>query len=93
MSDFAQVDWTSEKECFESFLRELAYFYTPLSPLLRDPSASESHAEQLKAEQWQIQHILFPAMRRYLVAPKSLLDRDVVQIANLPDLYKVFERC
>lgn len=88
-----QVDWTSEKECFESFLRELAYFYTPLSPLLRDPSESESHADQLKAEQWQIQHILFPAMRRYLVAPKSLLDRDVVQIANLPDLYKVFERC
>lgn len=88
-----QVDWTSEKECFESFLRELAYFYTPLPPLLRDPSESESHAEQLKAERWQIQHILFPAMRRYLVAPKSLLDRDVVQIANLPDLYKVFERC
>ncbi|KIK02865.1 hypothetical protein K443DRAFT_96092 [Laccaria amethystina LaAM-08-1] len=88
-----QVDWSSEKECFESFLRELAYFYTPLSPLLQDLSESESHADQLKAERWQIQHTLFPAMRRYLVAPKSLLDRDVVQIANLPDLYKVFERC
>ncbi|EDR01964.1 uncharacterized protein LACBIDRAFT_310246 [Laccaria bicolor S238N-H82] len=45
-----QVDWTSEKECFESFLRESAYFYTPLPPLLRDPSQSESHAEQLKGE-------------------------------------------
>lgn len=32
-------------------------------------------------------------MRRYLAAPKSLLDRDVVQVASLPDLYKVFERC
>jgi len=48
---------------------------------------------QEKAERWQIQHVIFPALRRYLVAPKSLLDRDVVQIASLPDLYKVFERC
>lgn len=46
-----------------------------------------------KAERWQIQHILFPAMRRHLAAPKSLLDVDVVQVASLPDLYKVFERC
>jgi DNA mismatch repair protein MLH1 len=28
-----------------------------------------------------------------LHAPKSLLDQDVVQIASLSDLYKVFERC
>ena len=46
-----------------------------------------------KASRWQIQHVLFPAMRKYLVPPKALLDRDVVQIANLPDLYRVFERC
>ncbi|KAJ7234636.1 histidine kinase-like ATPase [Mycena haematopus] len=65
-----QVDWNSEMECFDSFLRELAYFY-----------------------RWQIQHIVFPSLRRYLSAPKTLLDRDVVQIASLPDLYKVFERC
>jgi len=32
-------------------------------------------------------------MRRYLTAPKSLLDRDVLQVASLPELYKVFERC
>ncbi|KZT10305.1 DNA mismatch repair protein MutL [Laetiporus sulphureus 93-53] len=93
-----QVDWTSEKECFESFLRELAYFYVP-EPLIT-PSATDADtelSEEEKAEdrsvQWQIQHVLFPAMARYLVAPKSLLDRDVVQVANLPDLYRVFERC
>ena len=81
----------SEAECFETFLRELAYFYTPTPPIPLGPDVDEK--EQYKAERWQIQHILFPAMRRYLVPPKSLLDRDVVQIANLPDLYKVFERC
>ncbi|PPQ69850.1 hypothetical protein CVT25_005491 [Psilocybe cyanescens] len=110
-----QVDWSSESECFETFLRELAYFYTPTPPILDpDYQASddgelnqekdkgkgkekegdkEKEKELYKSERWQIQHILFPAMRRYLTAPKSLLDRDVVQIANLPDLYKVFERC
>ncbi|KIM42266.1 hypothetical protein M413DRAFT_444701 [Hebeloma cylindrosporum] len=82
-----QVDWTSETECFETFLRELAYFYIPT------PTPTEDEKDQYKAEKWQIQHIMFPAMRRYLVPPKSLLDRDVVQVADLPDLYKVFERC
>ncbi|KAJ3885102.1 histidine kinase-like ATPase [Lentinula edodes] len=93
-----QVNWTSETECFESFLRELAYFYVP-GPITSDPSIPTAMSETdediagSKAERWQIQHILFPAMRRYLAAPKSLLDVDVVQVASLPDLYKVFERC
>ncbi|KAJ7910618.1 histidine kinase-like ATPase [Mycena leptocephala] len=88
-----QVDWNSEMECFESFLRELAYFYVP-GPLCSTPeSETEEEQAQDKAERWQIQHIVFPSLRRYITAPKSLLDRDVVQIASLPDLYKVFERC
>ena len=54
-------------------------------------SAAEQAAEP--ALRWQIQHVLFPAMARHMQAPKSLLDRDVVQVANLPELYRVFERC
>ncbi|KAG6909915.1 hypothetical protein DXG01_014435 [Tephrocybe rancida] len=91
-TDTSQVDWTSEMECFDNFFRELAYFYTPGETVV-PASASNDEAAQEKAERWQIQHVLFPAMRRYLCAPKSLLDRDVVQAASLPDLYKVFERC
>lgn len=87
-----QVDWEAETECFDTFFRELAYFYTPGPSLAEDTDADHEQAHE-KAERWQLQHILFPAMRRYLQAPKSLLDRDVVQIASLPDLYKVFERC
>ncbi|KII91185.1 hypothetical protein PLICRDRAFT_37887 [Plicaturopsis crispa FD-325 SS-3] len=87
-----QIDWTEETACFDSFLRELAYFYIP-GPLVSSTSLSDEDEAQRKAEAWQIQHVLFPAMRRHLAAPKSLLDRDVVQVANLPDLYRVFERC
>ena len=89
-----QVDWTSESECFDTFLRELAYFYTPTPPKLgQGADPRQDQEQQEKAERWQIQHILFPAMRRYVVAPKSLLDMDVMQVADLPELYKVFERC
>ncbi|TCD68743.1 DNA mismatch repair protein [Steccherinum ochraceum] len=87
-----QVDWTSEQECFSTFLRELAYFYVP-EPLLPEASPDEDSEGVGKAVAWQIQHALFPAFSRYLVPPKTLLDRDVVEVANLPDLYRVFERC
>ncbi|KAF9003434.1 histidine kinase-like ATPase [Cyathus striatus] len=90
-----QVNWAMEMECFDTFLRELAYFYAPGPSFLlpeKRVSGDEENPKK-KAEEWQIQHVLFPAMRRYLSAPKSLLDRDVVKIASLPDLYKVFERC
>jgi DNA mismatch repair protein MLH1 len=104
-----QVNWELEAECFESFLRELAYFYVPgpgPGPLGRSSSfeipaeSSQEEAslqdQEVKAERWQIQHALFSAFRRYLAPPKTLLDGGnpaIVQVANLPDLYKVFERC
>ncbi|KAI0336867.1 DNA mismatch repair protein MutL [Cubamyces sp. BRFM 1775] len=95
-----QVDWTEERSCFDTFLRELAYFYVPEPVLLPEGGArgdaADTTSEEVgaqKATLWQIQHVLFPAMARYLVPPKSLLDRDVVQVADLPDLYRVFERC
>lgn len=89
-----QVLWESEQECFGSFMRELAYFYSP-APLSVGlaPASDEDEQENLKSEAWRIQNILFQAMRKYLAAPKFLLDNDVVQVASLPDLYRVFERC
>ncbi|KAI6007865.1 hypothetical protein EDC04DRAFT_2582604 [Pisolithus marmoratus] len=83
-----QVDWRSERECFESFMRELAYFYSPASGVWSGDATGQG-----KSAAWQTEHILFHALRKFLIAPKSLLDNDVVQVANLPDLYRVFERC
>jgi DNA mismatch repair protein MLH1 len=64
-----------------------------VSPILVVPADTSEMTTAEKATRWQIQHVLFPAMRKYFIAPKTLLDRDVVQIANLPELYRVFERC
>ncbi|EJT96510.1 DNA mismatch repair protein MutL [Dacryopinax primogenitus] len=90
-----QVNWTSESECFSTFLRELAYFYVPgrVVQEKEDPAPEEQEEGKRKSEEWQIEHVLFPAFRKYLVPPRGLLERDVVQVAELRDLYRVFERC
>lgn len=79
-----QVDWTDETACFETFLRELAYFYIPV------PSSSISPTkESTAAEKWKIQHSIFPALRSYLSPPESLLKSDVIQVTSLESLYRV----
>ncbi|KAG9092123.1 DNA mismatch repair protein [Ceratobasidium sp. 370] len=94
-----RVDWKSEKNCFATVFREIARFYVPTPPMDIHPSESANPEEEEKRAQaraeilWQNKHVLFPAVQRYVVAPKRLLEKDVAQIANLPDLYRVFERC
>lgn len=47
-----------------------------------------------KSWRWSVEHVLFKAFRTLLSPPRSFSeDGAVLQIANLPDLYKVFERC
>lgn len=68
---------------------------------------SAADEDEKKSERWQIEHVVMPAVREYLVPPRSLLGDPkskpgngaggagsaVVQVASLPDLYRVFERC
>lgn len=43
---------------------------------------------------WAVEHLLVKAFRTHLSPPQHFSqDGSVLQIANLPDLYKVFERC
>jgi DNA mismatch repair protein MLH1 len=94
-----EVDWTSEKSCFDSLLRELAFFYIP-SPI---PTASSSSSttttttdeedNSATAQKWQIKHVLFPALKLYLQPPSKLSQGGAVtQLCSLENLYKVFER-
>ncbi|EGX92713.1 DNA mismatch repair protein Mlh1, putative [Cordyceps militaris CM01] len=101
------VDWTSERACFESFLRELATFYVPeqLPPAPmptggdgdgEDEGREELHPELRKRRQhvrWAVEHLFFPAFKSRLVATRSLMDGGVLEVASLKGLYRVFERC
>ena len=44
---------------------------------------------------WCVEHVLFPALKSgELLPPRRMAeDGSVLQIADLHDLYKVFERC
>lgn len=95
------VDWTEEKACFGSFLRELASFYVPemLPPTPGNPEdvAAEQVDEELRARRkhvrWAIEHVFFPAFKARLVATNVLMKGGVIEVANLKGLYRVFERC
>lgn len=43
---------------------------------------------------WSLEHVLYPSLRKSFQPPRKLLeDGTLLQIAHLPDMYKVFERC
>ncbi|KAL0944653.1 DNA mismatch repair protein [Colletotrichum truncatum] len=97
------VNWTEEKPCFETFLKELASFYTPeqLPPTVGG-DAGENEAEDTIDERiaarrrnvrWAIEHVFFPAFKARLVATTSMMKAAVLEVADLKGLYRVFERC
>lgn len=86
-----ECDWTDEMRCFASFLRELAFFYTPSGLPLESTNATEKQ-ENENFERRQLKEVIFPAMKKYLFPPPDLKD-DIRQVTSLPELYKVFERC
>ncbi|KAK1173485.1 DNA mismatch repair protein Mlh1-like [Acipenser oxyrinchus oxyrinchus] len=94
-----EVNWDDEKECFESFSRECSMFYSIRKRyILEDPALLEQQTEELGSSgtswKWTIEHVVFKAFRTLLAPPKHFTeDGSILQIANLPDLYKVFERC
>ena len=86
-----EVDWTNEASCFSSFLRALAKLYS-LAPEQRMDGSVMPGGETPLA--WAIEHTLFPALRGAFYPPSALATNGaVLQIAQLQDLYKVFERC
>ncbi|KAI0111381.1 DNA mismatch repair protein [Daldinia grandis] len=93
------VDWTDEKLCFETFLKELATFYVPeqLPTLPSNDETDEDIPDEIKARREQIrravEHIFFPAFKARLVATKSFMKGGVLELASLKGLYRVFERC
>ncbi|KPM34767.1 DNA mismatch repair protein Mlh1 [Neonectria ditissima] len=95
------VDWTDEKGCFETFLRELATMYVP-EPMPALPGneeglRAEDISEDIRARRQHIRHavqtLFFPAFKSRLVASRSLMESGVLEVASLKGLYRVFERC
>jgi len=101
-----EVDWDSEEGCFRTFAQECSRFYAfKTDPYQSEDNSSKDDDTTEDSDgakpsssncswQWTVEHVLFPAFRTGLVPPSRFAeDGTLLQIANLPDLYKVFERC
>nr|KAF6475234.1 mutL-like protein 1 [Rousettus aegyptiacus] len=94
-----EVNWDEEKECFESLSKECALFYSIRKQYVSEESTlsgqqGEGPGSTANPWKWTVEHIVYKAFRSHLLPPKHFTeDGNILQLANLPDLYKVFERC
>ncbi|NXV08463.1 MLH1 protein, partial [Cettia cetti] len=94
-----EVNWDEEKECFESLSKELSMFYSIRKQyIIEESNPTNSQNEDSESGsttwKWTVEHVLYKAFRTHLLPPKHFAeDGNILQLANLPDLYKVFERC
>uniref|UniRef100_A0A3B4BG63 DNA mismatch repair protein MLH1 n=1 Tax=Periophthalmus magnuspinnatus TaxID=409849 RepID=A0A3B4BG63_9GOBI len=78
-------------ECFRDFSKECSFFYSIRKQYILEPQPGD---DQVYSWRWKVEHVIFKAFRTLFSPPKHFSeDGTVLQIANLPDLYKVFERC
>ncbi|XP_036122455.1 DNA mismatch repair protein Mlh1 isoform X2 [Molossus molossus] len=94
-----EVNWDEEKECFESLSRECAMFYSIRKQYITEESTLSGQQGEVPGStpnpwKWTVEHVVYKAFRSHLLPPKHFTeDGNILQLANLPDLYKVFERC
>lgn len=77
-----EVNWDEEKPCFESFARETAEYYATSPGAVTD--------------EWRhtVEHVLYSFAKEYFLPPAHFKTNGaLLEAANLPQLYKVFERC
>ncbi|KAL5256419.1 hypothetical protein ACHWQZ_G011601 [Mnemiopsis leidyi] len=95
-----EVDWESEKGCFQTVAMEIARLYT-MKPLERENEDGATQSTQKdptdpNVPDWKftVEHILFPQFKSFFIPDMSVTSSGaVLQVADLHDLYKVFERC
>lgn len=92
----SEVDWERERECFEGIAKELALLHVPFfegesdegqEPEQKDPGADSEKLTRVMTQAW------LPSMRCYQPSKDLIANKAVVQVASLPSLYSVFERC
>ncbi|XP_004676380.1 PREDICTED: DNA mismatch repair protein Mlh1 [Condylura cristata] len=94
-----EVNWDEEKECFETLSKECAMFYSIRKQYISEESTLTGQQSEVpgctpKPWKWTVEHVVYKALRSHLLPPKHFTeDGNILQLANLPDLYKVFERC
>ncbi|XP_075561110.1 DNA mismatch repair protein Mlh1 isoform X5 [Pelecanus crispus] len=91
--------WTEEDGPKEGLAEYIVEFLQKKTEMLKDYFSLEIDENEDSDSgsttwKWTVEHVLYKAFRTYLLPPKHFAeDGNILQLANLPDLYKVFERC
>lgn len=93
----ARVNYNHEKSCLHEVMEQIALLYIPDAiPRFEVSLNGTATAEVVSLKKSEMNHSLetqlFPAMKQRFLAPNSL-SPNILQIADLPGLYRVFERC
>ncbi|KAI9340055.1 DNA mismatch repair protein Mlh1-like protein [Zopfochytrium polystomum] len=90
-----EVDWETEEGCFRTLSREFGFFYScDLLPPVHMGETTGTTSEEYAQYRWSVEHVVFKALRQWFYPSQALGKKNVaIQIADLPELYKVFERC
>lgn len=79
-----EVEWASEEPCLGGIAQEIANLYQIFPPVFYKLENAPSRA-------WWLQFVLSPLLREF--TPSHSLRSDIIQVASLNRLYKIFERC
>ncbi|KAG2374899.1 hypothetical protein C9374_010273 [Naegleria lovaniensis] len=104
-----KVDWLEELSCIKGISIQLSNFYGLCESYeLEEPqegsnsqvsndsttSGVPSCIYTKERLQWITEHVIFPSIKLVFNPPNDMVnDGSVVEIASLPDLFKIFERC
>jgi DNA mismatch repair protein MLH1 len=84
-----ELHWKDEKLCFQSIAIQLSNLYAT------NRDWEDDEEEVLEKSKYIAQHVIFPACKILFSYPPASFasDQTVIEIANISNLYKVFERC
>lgn len=73
-----RVDWISEKNCLDAIMKEISFLLCPLSV--------GSDCEEV------VKNLLIASMKKSLILTRSMKPC-LIELTDVKDLYKIFERC
>lgn len=83
---FKNINYEDEEECLEGILQQISLWYIP--EIIPQENVAERDALNLVLE-----NTILPMLKTKNFLPTKSLISDIIEIANLPGLYKIFERC
>lgn len=86
-----KIDFKSERACLNGMLKEIALFYVPEPKPEFDKLHNGEETEEVEEYNRSIE-LLLSVVKRRLLATEDMIN-SIIEVANLPSLYKCFERC